>query len=351
MQGGGTGLTAIRSALETAFGDAYIPSSSSSREGFKKDEDAHSHYKNTAHIIAEKADTRDIILGAHSLGVLESVSVMQELLHDDSWKGKKINLRLISPIGFGEHGLTNIWETYQNSRALSNFGFFEQHMAYPLPESYYEANPSVEMPEDMPAIFKDSPQARAVRRDAFAGALTTLIPSEDERTAFENSLKTLDQSVMDAIAGNMSCDDLLQARSNFLTPYIQKLFEGKHLPAELHEKYRREYGELEDYLMPVKEQWLNMIRFGAEAGGYFYKGLDNVLSQVLQKAKSKGKEITFGFVMQEKDVMVPLASVDAIREGVNVHDLADAFEGFQILEQHAHSSLGYHPDALVSVLR
>lgn len=346
--GGGRGLTALRDF----FSDAFVPSSVSSREGFRKGENLSVRYKNIASHIAENAGVNDVAIAVHSMGGWEFPYVVQALLENDGWKGKKIDVSFVSPVAYGGKGIREVLDVVHNIKVVdAEFAVLEQHMAYPLPEVVYTNSPESLELDGAEKIFVDSPQERAQRRQAFLSWLPAIVPDAQERELVLHSLEDLDQKLIATTEDEAASVEIVEQRGVLLKPLIQKLFEGKHILKEVHEAYLKKYNEAEEYLAPLRQQQLNYALFLVKVGSTVaLQGLEEQLAGVLNKAKEKGKEVRVNFVLLENDRMVPLAKIDAIKEKMSAAGISDAIEGFSLAEGMAHSTIGYYPDPLQGVL-
>lgn len=352
MTGGGRYLTAIRQEVDTIAGEgnALVVSSISSREGLRKGESSKTRSCNQAATIAEMAQGRNLNWIAHSLGILETVNTLDELISNTSWNGKEIKLHLVSPIGFGQEGLGAILDVGRGLSELNaTVAGVEQHIVYPGPESYYQSLPETTSPDDVDVLFKDSPEDRAERRASFREGLRYILPDEQKRATFLTEIDGIDSRISDTLLQNQPVDELLAKRKELLAPYVQAMFRGEHLPAELHDKYLTQHHELEEYLEVPFWQQANFYLFMAQGIGNIYQGMDRVLANIINKAREKGIEITFDFIIQEKDAMVPMGKIDVLRDGVSAHQLSEAFGGFGGLKDHGHSSFGIFTKSIGSV--
>lgn len=352
MTGGGRYLTAIRQEIDNIAGEgnALVVSSISSKEGLRKGESSKARYCNQAATITERAQGRNLNWIAHSLGIWESVNTLNELLDNTSWDGKEIKMHFVSPIGFGQEDLRAIVEVARGIRALtSSVSGVEQHMAYPGPESYYASLPPTQFQEDVDVLFRDSPEDRATRRASFRDGLQYIIPNQQERSSFLTAIDDIDGRIANALERSEPIEELLIARKELLAPYIQAMFRGEHIPEEIHQKYLARYQELEEYLEVPLWQQANFLLFLAQGVGYLHHGMDKVLANIINKAREKGKKITFDFILQEKDAMVPITKIDLLKEGVTAHQLAEAFRGFGVTGDHGHSTFGYFTKSIASI--
>lgn len=351
----GDQLTWLRENLGKINGaeNNLVLSSVISKTGIKKGENLRRHYDNIASTIVERAGEKDVNFISHSLGVVETMDVVSALLENPNWKGKNIAVRFVSPIGFGRKGFGNITEVFGNSLKLKlKSDPFEQHVVYPLPEECYGEISPKSYPEDIKILFEDTSEKRAQRRETFKENLAKMVPDLNERGVYMAILQEIDRRILESLKdSNQSTEDIVVKRARLLQPFILDFFHGKHMPDELHQKYRREERESKEDLAVWWKQRALRLYYATRIAISLYAGMDKKLEKVFGKAKQKKVGFRFDFVFSENDLMVPVDKIEPVMASVAARDVSAMLEGAFILENCAHSSLALFPQVLEAVAK
>jgi hypothetical protein len=347
----GRELTGIRSALDTTYGadSSFVPSSIDSIYSRKTGESFSDYYSRMAQEIAVKAGAKDVVIVAHSLGTVEAIDVLNALL-DSSWKGKKIQVELASPIGYQGKGTKNVWETSVQSLSIFDYLVTEQHMAYPLPERYYDSYPNSSVPGTR-VIFEDSPGNRKERKSRFKDMLAATTPDPDERQGLFSQVEELDQKKVKLISeGNdPHAEYLLYQRKEALYPYVEKLFRGLHHADDLHRQYQERYGEFLGSSLRGRARTINTLVSRLRTLAAFHNGLTKSLARIVEKAKHKEKELSVSFVFLERDELSPVAKLPGIRKEVKRHKLDGLINDWKLLKQYSHPGIAVWTEGLVDI--
>lgn len=347
-------LTGVRSTLESNYGFAtYVPSSSVSPFGFKEGEAFGGRFETKAAQIAARAGESDVVIAGHSSGTWEGIDLADALL-DTSWSGQNIVLELTAPMGFhrGRSAIVNLAEVKHRADKILRYAREGQHLAYPLAEDYYANVPSEPRPSGLIVIFEDSPDKRAERRELFFQTLEKTTPDEAQRRSLLGQILRLDERISRAVLAKnkKEAERLLEQRAKILFPYMEKLQSGDHHPEALHEKYLEEYQELPHLMVRSRKQIINQAAFLIRNYvGRLPRGMAKSLSAVIDKAHKKGKNVTFSFVMLEKDNVSPLSSVSGLRRQVVARRITADFQGVKLIEKHTHSTLAVWTDATIAI--
>ncbi len=346
MFGEGRTITALRQQ----FGhDAFVFSSISGLRTVQRGtKDLDSHYRSMAKEVLLQADGRDIWMDGHSLGGDEIIKLGRKITEIQPGQGTRIHLNFISVPGIGERGIGSL------INLLRNYGYinkhvtaYEQHVAYPLPESCYVENPLQEIAEgvNVRTAFRDNQEERERRRKTFKDNMRLLVVDEIARSQLINELQSLDRSIDKNIQEGVPIDTLLEERQKLLHNPIQGLFHGKHIPDTVHERYEREYGETKDAVTFSLRMFAQaMLGFGSRV----VTGIDKDIKQLQREAKERGYTVTISLTYVERDRVVPFSEIpDAIS------NLSDEEVGVLptvfYLQQLAHSSIGYVPEKFTEI--
>jgi hypothetical protein len=349
---GGEYITPIRDYLHTNFGDqVFVPSSISHYASLKKGESLETHYENLGHEIGLRAKDKNIHIIAHSLGGLESLDILKNLLKETSWSGKEIKITFMAGFGFVSEDITGIIETADRLyQIVTNVTVAEQHTAYPLPEKYYEVNPPKSPTSDKAVtIFTDTPEQRAERRSWFETQLTILTPEIKDKIL--KKLSEIDITLVKAMDTEDSrlFGEIMSQRAEILAPFIQSLFKGENIPKDLHNKYLNLYKETTDNLAPGIQYYLSLLMYLNRVIDYVKGGVNTVLKEIIETAKVRKVDIKIEFAQLERDYLFQSSDVDRIKKDMDSKGIASTLSGFYFLQQLAHSSIGYWPEALGKV--
>jgi len=343
-------LTAIRYYLHGEFGDnVYVPSSISARVSLKHDErDLIGHYGSLANTVATYAQSDNIHMVAHSLGSPESLCVLEHLLESRKWNGSEIKLTFMAGLGFVENGLSGIFQTASRVfEIVDNVTAVEQHMAYPLPEVYYTANPSEDPTSSgVETIFTDSHKQRSQRRAWFEKQLEIMKP--DTKGDILANLANIGSMIILAIKENSDggLNDALLQRVKILKPLIQLLFDEKNISEELHGKYRDLYGETTDNLANMMQYYTAALAFFARTASILNEGMYTKLKELIEKAEARGVNMIINFALLDRDFIIQDEDVPIIRSGFEAAGISQNLGGITFLQQFAHSSIAYRPEIL-----
>lgn len=356
LTGGGRFITADRDLLHTKFRqDIFVPSSLISREGNRRGEGIKKHFQHLAQEILDKANGQDLDFIAHSSGGHEVIDLLQEIFaHQDSakLKGRHVRINFISTPGLTGKGVKSALEILLALKEMGgHVDQFEQHMTFPLPESYYVQYPQQNLQnQQIETIFVDSENLRRTRRDIFLHDLfPKLLPEKDQQEYLRDQLATIDSQIVQHIAGGLRIDSLVKDRATLLAPYIQDLFHGKQIDTVIHEKYITEYRETPDNLAHLPRFYINNLLYIARIGRNIVRGMGKSLSDLYTRAQKKGIDLKITFTLLERDLITPLEKVDALKQEVVSTRIIDAVEGFYFAQQLAHSTVGYDPSLLVTL--
>lgn len=338
------------SALRQQFGhDAFVfPSISGLRTIRSGTKDLNSHYRSMAQKILLQADGRNIWMDGHSLGGDEIIKLGREIVAIQQGEGTNIHLNFISVPGIGERGLGALVNLFRNYGYINrHVTASEQHVAYPLPESYYDRNPSQEMEERVGAqtVFRDSPEERERRRETFRVQLRALVPDDSVRKELIERLNMLDGQIDTNSKVNAPITTLLEERQKLLHDPIQGLFHGKHIPDGVHEQFEREYRETKDAVTFSSRIFTQALLGFARR---VVTGIDRDIKRLQKLAKSRGYTVTVSLTYVERDIVVPLGEFPKALANLSGDEI-DLLPAVFYLQQLAHSSIGYMPDKFVNI--
>ncbi len=137
LTSGGPNMTVDRQELT----DVFIPSSLSTPPvGLKtKERSTQEHYQNLATEITKRAAGKNLCLVGHSMGGLELIETLEAMLEKDGFKDRHVDLTCISTPGFTARGFLSLSDFSRRFMAfMTRYPYHKQHIAYPLPEIYYE---------------------------------------------------------------------------------------------------------------------------------------------------------------------------------------------------------------------
>lgn len=353
ITGGGKNITAIREYLHGRYGDnVYIPSSISHETGLKKGEkNSDEHYKNLVTEVTKRADKKDITVVAHSLGGFEVIDLLYALLASNEWQGYTVTINFLAAPGFGAEGMNNLIETGKRFHRLNqNVALSEQHIAYPLPEECYTRSTLTEEEEKATVLFHDTVKERTQRRNNFLNQwLEKIVPDAQKRGDVITKLHNIDHEILEKSISNQSIDILLHERAKVLNPLIQTLFRGEHIDEAVHQQFMKKYEELTENLAPAFNHYLNYTLYLARAGNYIFSGMEEKISEIAKEAQQKNKKVKIAFTIPGRDSMTKVFDIDLIEQTMQTKEIKDIFEGFYLLEQYGHSSIGYYPEILNKV--
>lgn len=338
------------SALRQQFGhDAFVfPSISGLRTIRSGTKDLNSHYRSMAQEILLQANGRNIWMDGHSLGGDEIIKLGRKITEIQQGEGTNIHLNFISVPGIGERGLGALANLFLNYGYINkHVTAYEQHVAYPLPESYYDRNPSQEMEErvGVQTVFRDSPEERERRRETFRVQLRALVPDDAARKQLVERLDMLDRQIDANSKVNAPITTLLEERQKLLHDPIQGLFHGKHIPDGVHEQFEREYRETKDAVTFSARMFAQALLGFARR---VVTGIDKEVKSLQKLAKSRGYTVTVSLTYVERDIVVPLGEIPKALVNLS-DDEIDSLPAVFYLQQLAHSSIGYVPDKFANI--
>ncbi|GEM_PF-6836629 len=366
INGGGRVMTTIRQELERLCGPdlCYVPPSISSGNR-KKGETADAYHQSLASEIGKRAGSRDVVVVGQSMGGWQSENTISHLVDNPDWTGNKITAHYLSPIGYSKEGFQNYGEVFGDFLKLGKQADLNQHVAYPLPEGYYQDAAQDIQESDLKTLYEDTPEKRAERRTLFIRRLPKLVkdphkfmqqfhkrvPDADEIESPEDALGLLDSKLSRALVTGEPNEELLETRSKLLEDPIEGLFQGDHIPDEIHQEYLKKNNDLTEYSAPILWQLYNIGLYMKDVRKDLYKGMDKNLAALIKKAQVRGKTFQFDFVLPERDVMVGAEDVPLIRERFSgVPEIRDAFRGFYSVKNWPHSGMGISPEPLESII-
>lgn len=346
LTGGGKNLTILR-----GIPDLFVPSSVSTNESLKAEEKTvKEHHQNLANEIAEKAGEKDLCLIGHSLGGVEMMDVFDALLDNDKFKSKKINMTFIATPGFTARGVGGLKDFYKRMRAFSTkYPSQEQHVVFPLPESYYEKQP--EVTNTLQKVFEDTPDKRRSRRKSFAESLNSrTLPAGETKEEIIQKLDQLDREIGGAEKSGRSIEKLMTERVEILLPILENFYHGALSDDEAHHTTMTQYHELTNQIASKLRYLPNAMLYYAKTGQILYEGTSKILAKVMAKAKEKGVDVKLSFVLMERDEMIKQSDINTVQHNLQAED-AGLLASFFLMEQIAHSSIGYYPEPLMDYLK
>jgi len=351
--GAGESLTVFRRYLHETYGDdVYVPSSifvpdfDIDKVGIHPREDVKSHNRRVGQEIGAKAASRPITIIAHSAATIDSIDIANELLDCGPWTGKEITINFLSPVGFTKSGPRDLVDQIKGFiKHEETHHYFEQHMAYPLPEIYY-ATQKQPLPEGLTVAYKDTPQDRTTRREKFVQWTEAIHPDPQQREAVLSRIAAIDQHIVQAIQSGQPIEDLLQERGHALGETIQGIFTGKNIPREVHEYYKEKYRERPENL--ADRNWQNIILaiYLVHFADGLIKGPEALLRETMEKARQKGVTLSWNLVFQERDTIIPLSEAPVIAKAVRAEDIAATLHGVHVLKEYSHAGFSFRPEVL-----
>lgn len=353
LTGGGKYLTALRQTP-----DLFVPSSISTKPALKKGEKStKEHYENLVREIIQTTGDKELYLLGHSLGGFEAIDILNILIDNPDFKNKKVNLVFISTPGFTDKGIRGFIEFGKRFRQINKkVALNEQHTTYPLPEKFYETAPQdIQDANISPKVaFKDSPEEREQRRYFFKDALKPqIIPKGKTKEQIITELNNIDKQISGEIESKKTLEDLLRERAMLLHPVIEALFAGKQIDDEIHQKALELYQELPENLASSLRHYISTLLYLARAGKHIAEGTGKQLQRVLEKAKSNDVDVNISFILLERDEMIKIDDIAQIKQnfkqGVGIQEI-DKTVSFLLMEQLAHSSIGYYPKPIADFM-
>ncbi len=298
-------------------------------------------------------DKDKITIIGHSLGALETVELLKEVFERDSLKDKEFEVWFASTPGMAEKGVLNTLRRLRN--ITSNLGLLEQHIAYPLPEEYYEwekkRQRTEEEEESIEWIWEDSENERLQRKQRFTSSLDI---------GKRLSVISIDKAILQAIKNNEEDEvkRLLEDRGRILMQtdtnmnegktdsFIDKLYKGKLIGDDIHKKWKEIYQE-KKRLRSI----ISLISVGMFALPSVLRQLRHGFIDELSKIDVNGRNFHFGVLVFENDEMVKPIEIDNIVKEIEEKPSLDShFEGVKGFREFAHSTLGYYPGPMVEFL-
>lgn len=346
FSGGGRSLSALRQ-----IEDLYVPSSISTRQAMKTGERSLTdHHNNLAREIIDLSQGKDIAMFVHSMGGFEAIDVVKALLNCSEAKGRNIRLIFIATPGFTEKGFKSIKSFFRRFLDMNkNVTFYEQHVAYPLPENYYPAVSTNQ--SDLEIVFRDDSNKRTERRQRFVESLERTIPDAFIREKTLKDLQAIDQEMAKSDLSEVEFNELMNKRVKLLHPFIQSLFRGEQIDRQTHQKFLKTYKELTQDLSNLSTNVFSALCYLGRMTGRMYQGIQRPLAEVVKLAKKKDVNLRFGLSVLEKDTIVRKEDLPAIQKGIDLNNLSDSLDGLFFLEQLSHSSLAYYPDPLKELMQ
>lgn len=268
-----------------------------------------------------------------------------------------MNLVFIATPGFTDKGIKGFIEFGGRFRRINErVSLNEQHVAYPLPEKFYETA-SLEIQNaniSTKVAFKDSPEEREKRRNSFIDALNSqIIPQGKTQEQIISELDKIDKQISGEIKLETTLEDLLRERATLLHPFIEAFFGGKQIDDETHQKALEQYQELPENLASSLTYYTSALLYLARAGKHIAEGTSKQLHKVLKKAKNNGINIKTSFVLLERDEMIKIDDIAQIKQnieqGLEIQEI-DTIVSFLLMEQLAHSSIAYYPKPIADFM-
>lgn len=345
LTGGGKSITSLRE-----IPDLFVPSSISTPEARKKGEQNTSeHYANLAQEIAKRTQNQDLVLIGHSLGGYEILDLLEQLLKSPNFKSENINIAFLGVPGLTSRGLKGLAECGRRvMNVQKNVALNEQHIAYPLPDKFYETQKrNWEDLSNVVTVSKDTNEERQTRRVGFKNTIKdSSIPKGMTKESFFQRLDQLDKEIAGEAVPSQPQEKLLAERAKLLYAGIQGLFRGDSLENTKYEQFLVMYKErLKDLSKSVSYQ-INALLYYARAGKSIVQGTGERLKRILESAKKQGKNIDVSFVIMERDEIIPPEDIKRLRRRLSEANIDQTSVVFSYMEQVAHSSFGYDTKSL-----
>ncbi|GEM_PF-6252307 len=318
--GGGDALTELREEILERIGreGVFFPSSISTREraGF---------FDNNVNEWIKLADkTRSGMIVAHSLGTAELKYLLQWMEKQEKIP-PNLKIVLVSPLGASEtsRGLRVVPTVVDIHK---NVAFYDQHTAYPLPDSFYEGSDDIE-------------PSRAERREQFLNLFgDRLVEYKGEKMPLKGALETIDRALKES-RGSEIRNRLFKERSALLAPFIQELYEGRYIPDERH----REMKERFDADISRLGLLIQGLRFLPQILRTIFSST-NVIKRLA--AAASGAQIHL--VVLENDLFLPFDQAERLVQQMRKEDINIYLHKLPV---YAHSSFAYQPREFVEKLK
>ncbi len=326
--GGGDALTEIREEILKQLRErsVFLPSSISTRKraGFQD--------KNIEGWINSAAKMGSGVIVAHSLGVAE----LEYLLRHLKEKGDippNLKIILISPLGASEtsRGLRVIPTVVDIHK---NVGFYDQHTVYPLPDSFYQEDKD----ED-----KDIEPDRAARRKRFLNLFgERSVKYKGKEMPLKDALAQIDRELEQSSASQPP-ERLLRERGALLAPFIQELYEGRHIQEEGHRKVQEKFDS-------------EISRLGLLAQGlrFLPQVLRSALSgkNIIERLADLAEGVQIYLFALKNDLFLNPEQAEKLKEQLKEQLKAKGINIFvHKVPVYAHSSFAYQPETFVKKLK
>jgi hypothetical protein len=289
LKGGGRYLTGLREHIGAR---GYVVSSLSTRAGLKKGEaNLHTHYTKLAACLIQQAQGKPIRIYAHSLGGIETLDLVKALAARPDLPHKSLEILFISPPGVGQNGLRGLREIGRRfGRLLHNLALYDQYHVLPLTVEEHDGS-----------ILQ--------KRQRFLEEwLPYLIPDSARRSRLERTLLSIDAELLflhhrPELRREYEAWYLGQ-RHKIMKELLDKVFSGRHIAEDIHQRYLRQYGEREENLASFRAYLRCLLPFLGRSARTLYQGLDAKILEMYEHCRRQGVDTRLGVVVLGKDDLV-----------------------------------------------
>ncbi len=324
----GKGMWSGAAEAKKRFGsDFHYEESITSATAAKRDRFTTKRYERLADTLFQKVkNKKEIVIIAHSMGGVEAVAFLNAIAKDDRYKGKTIDLAVVSPIEYGSKGLDALGNLVSGSaRILHNRDTFEAHIAYPLPPAVAAKivpelplagdMQTIPVPKEIPnarkallrlAVAQKPPKSTELQKKFHTFARTRLPPQDAGQLL--SRLETIDASLTQAVASTGTVDQkLLAERNALIKPYIPTLLSGDLIDPSLkgfmHDLYNPSEHVAWYSLLPYI--WVTRLKMAAMISG----GMDTQLQKVTDTLAKQNIRLHTSLVYLENDRFMKVSHV------------------------------------------
>jgi hypothetical protein len=324
IKGGGRNLTGLREHIGKR---GMVVASLSTREALKRNEfKLKTHYQNLAREIVNQAQNRTIRIYAHSLGGLEVLDLLKELLKDESLPNKALELIFISPPGIGRRGFSGLFEVGKRMKSLlETLGLYDQFYLFP----------------SIPAITGNQ-ETRSRQREIFLNEwLPRLVVDAGKRAELVSAFQRIDRELLELRLNSALADNeeyYRRQRHLLMKPLLEQIICGEHITEEIHQQQLTQNHELGRDIHSRLAYRSLIVGFTFRVLKTLFVGIDRKILRVFEACQRMNIDLKLGVVILGKDRLIQLQDYDKLNR---IARLKGRPVEIKVFENEEHSSVAY----------